>query len=132
MIVADASWIFPVTLGVDPPLRHAEELQEPEVHAPEMLDVEVLNALRKALRRGDIDDELATEAGSRLRRLPIRRYRHGLLLARVWALRDLLSAYDACYVALAELLDGELLTADRRMAVAATELLGAGRVRLVS
>ena len=35
-----------------------------------------------------------------------------------WALRHNLSAYDACYVALAEALDCPLLTADARMALA--------------
>ena len=37
------------------------------------------------------------------------------LLDRVWQLRDNLSAYDASYVALAELLDCNLLTADARL-----------------
>ena len=37
------------------------------------------------------------------------------LLDRVWELRDNLSAYDASYVALAELLDCNLLTADARL-----------------
>ncbi len=34
------------------------------------------------------------------------------LLDRGWAVRDNLSSYDACYVALAALLDCTLLTAD--------------------
>ena len=37
------------------------------------------------------------------------------LLDRVWELRDNLSAYDASYVALAELLGCNLLTADARL-----------------
>lgn len=37
------------------------------------------------------------------------------LLDRVWELRDNMSAYDASYVALAELLDCNLLTADVRL-----------------
>lgn len=37
------------------------------------------------------------------------------LLDRVWELRDNLTAYDASYVALAELLHCALLTADARL-----------------
>jgi predicted nucleic acid-binding protein len=40
------------------------------------------------------------------------------LLERVVELRNTVSAYDAVYVALAELLDATLLTADRRLAAA--------------
>jgi predicted nucleic acid-binding protein len=38
------------------------------------------------------------------------------LLARMWELRDNLSAYDASYVALAEALRCRLVTADARIA----------------
>ena len=38
------------------------------------------------------------------------------LLHRAWELRDNVTSYDACYVALAEALDGVLLTADLRLA----------------
>jgi predicted nucleic acid-binding protein len=48
--------------------------------------------------------------------LPIRRHSHRLLLDRVWALRNNLSAYDAFYVALAEVLDAPLITRDGRLA----------------
>ena len=40
----------------------------------------------------------------------------GPFARRVWELRDSLTVYDAWYVALAERLDRELITADRRLA----------------
>ena len=42
-------------------------------------------------------------------------YPTGPLLRRAWQLRDNVTAYDACYVALAEALDCPLLTADARL-----------------
>jgi predicted nucleic acid-binding protein len=36
-------------------------------------------------------------------------------LARIWALRDRMGAYDAAYAAVAEAIDAPLLTADRRL-----------------
>jgi len=53
-----------------------------------------------------------------LRALPIRRVPHLPLLDRCWALRANLTTYDAVYVALAELFDAPLLTADAKLAVA--------------
>jgi predicted nucleic acid-binding protein len=50
---------------------------------------------------------------------PLHRYPHDVLLPRVWELRHNLTAYDAVYVALAEVLDAPLLTRDRRVATAA-------------
>jgi predicted nucleic acid-binding protein len=50
--------------------------------------------------------------------LPVRVFPTAPLLPRVWELCDNLSAYDACYVALAEALETPLLTADRRLATA--------------
>ena len=48
--------------------------------------------------------------------LDLERHRHGPMLRRIWARRSNLTAYDAAYVALAEILDGPLLTTDRRLA----------------
>ena len=63
-------------------------------------------------------EQLAADSGwtalDVFRRLGMTRYPVFSLLDRVWELRDNLSAYDASYVALAELLDCNLLTADAR------------------
>ena len=48
--------------------------------------------------------------------LPVAVYPTVDLLRRGWELRDNVSAYDACYIALAESLDSTLLTADVRLA----------------
>ena len=66
-----------------------------------------------------IDPERGRVALGYLSDLPLRRYPHRLLLHRVWELRYNLTAYDAVYVSLAELLGASLLTCDRRLATAA-------------
>jgi len=99
------------------------------LHAPHLLSVEVAQVLARLVRTGAIEGQLA-ETGLRiLAQLDVVRYRHEILLPRVWELRENLTAYDGAYVALAELLDAPLLTLDARLArspghTAAIELVG--------
>jgi predicted nucleic acid-binding protein len=46
------------------------------------------------------------------------RYPHAPLAVRIWELRENLTAYDATYVALAEVLDAPMVTMDVRLAQA--------------
>jgi predicted nucleic acid-binding protein len=83
--------------------------------APALLDVEVLQALRRLDLQGAIPasrDDLTDS----LRALRIRRYPHGSLLEEIWSLRRNLTAYDATYIALARQLDATLVTRDERLA----------------
>jgi predicted nucleic acid-binding protein len=75
--------------------------------------------IRRYAANGEIDGDRGLSALTDLADLPLRRYPHGFLLPRIWALRNNLTAYDAAYVALAEALDAPLLTRDRRLAAAA-------------
>jgi predicted nucleic acid-binding protein len=86
--------------------------------APELMDLEVASVLRRQLRAGAIDLRRAEFALTDLAELPVRRVSHEPLLLRCWQLRDNLTVYDAAYVALAEALDADLLTGDRRLASA--------------
>jgi predicted nucleic acid-binding protein len=65
-----------------------------------------------------LDAELATRAFENLVLLPTVRHSHHPFLPRIWTLRDNLTAYDAMYVALAEVLKAPLLTCDRKLAAA--------------
>jgi predicted nucleic acid-binding protein len=85
---------------------------------PHLADSELTHALRGQVRRGRIDEHRARAALARWARLGLRRFPAVGLLARVWDLRDNLSAYDATYIALAEALDCALVTADARLAQA--------------
>lgn len=89
-----------------------------ELHAPHVLDTEVANALRRVHLRGDLADRRGREALDDFVDLEIVRYPHTSLLPRIWEMRRNVTAYDACYVALAEALDVPLVTADARLAAA--------------
>jgi predicted nucleic acid-binding protein len=131
MIVLDASAVVELLLGTGPGRAVAARIADPEVslHVPHLADVEVAQTLRRYVREGELDAASAAEAMDGLRALDLERHSHEPLLARVWALRDNLTAYDAVYVALAEALDTTLLTCDRRLARAPGM---ARRVELVS
>jgi predicted nucleic acid-binding protein len=88
------------------------------LHAPDLLDVEVAQVLRRYATAGELDAERGREALADLADFPLRRYPHDFLLPRVWQLRINLTAYDAVYVALAEALGAPLLTRDQRLAAA--------------
>jgi len=132
VIVVDASVVVGALVG-RPAIRGlAERLRaEGELHAPHLLDIEVVHAIRRLVRTGAISDERAIGSLQDLAELNLIRYPHGVLLERIWSLRHNVSAYDAAYLALAEALDAPLLTCDARVARAGghsaiVEVLGAG------
>jgi predicted nucleic acid-binding protein len=96
----------------------AQMLDDPDgaFFAPDLLDVEVVQAFRRLARSGAMSEARATGAVELLEALPVERRSAGILVPRIWMLRDNLSAYDAAYVALAEALDCALLTCDARSA----------------
>ena len=115
MIVLDASAAV-LALCNDGDARRS--LASETVVIPHLADSEVTQALRAQVLRGQIGADDARAALARWTRLGLRR--HGVVgfIARMWELRDNLSAYDATYVALAEALACELVTADARLAQA--------------
>ena len=89
------------------------------LHAPELLDLEVAQVLRRLVREGTLSASRAEQAIQDLLDLRITRYPHPVLLPRIWQLRHKLSAYDAAYIVLAEKLGATLLTRDTKLASAA-------------
>ena len=132
MIVLDASAALELLLVTDLGRALADRLLEPResLHAPELVDLEVAQVLRRFERAKTLSAARAEQALDDLAALPLERYSHRLLLRRAWELRPNLTLYDAAYVALAELLDAPLLTCDAALArapyAARVELLGRG------
>jgi predicted nucleic acid-binding protein len=87
-----------------------------EMAAPEVFDLEVLQALRRMMRLGWIDQPRAAFAVAVFQTAPITRFSHSAMTTRIWALRENLTAYDAAYFALAEMLDAPLWTRDTKFA----------------
>ena len=137
MIVVDASFLTDYLLGHQ--TAHAvldDEVGDPArelLHAPDLIELETLNALRRLLASGQIDEQRATAAIGDLESARLLHYPHAQLRPRVWELRHNLTAYDASYLALAAVLDDPLLlTRDAGLAAAASASLGDDRVRYVA
>jgi predicted nucleic acid-binding protein len=118
VIVVDASAVLEVLLRTpaaasieDRILNAAESL-----HAPHLIDLEVAQVLRRYAMRGEISAARAERSLELFAQFPITRHSHEPLLARIWRLRENLTAYDAAYVALAEGLGAVLVTRDERIA----------------
>jgi predicted nucleic acid-binding protein len=121
VIVVDASALIEVLLGTAPSARVAARLfdERETLHAPHLIDVEVAQVLRRYARAGEMTARRGLQALEDLADFPIKRYPHQPFLSRVWQLRKYVTAYDAEYVALAEILDAPLLTRDARLAASA-------------
>lgn len=90
-----------------------------ELVAPVMLASEVPSTLRQAVYRGRILAGEGDEAFAAFLEMPIRIIQPENLLPRAWEIGKAVNAprlYDAFYVALADIEDCELWTADRRLA----------------
>lgn len=124
MIVLDASAAVDLLLATERAPAVAQALRSvSEAHAPELIDPEVLAVIRRFTQRGWLTPQNGTRAVQELGELALVRYRHAALRPRVWELRDRCTAYDACYLALAEQLDAQLLSTDVRLKRAAGGLV---------
>lgn len=117
MRVVDASVLAPALADDGPDGDTARaRLRGQSLVAPELIDLETTSVIRHRLRAGDLDDRRAGLALDDLMEIPLRRASHRPLLARCWELKQNVTVYDAAYVALAELLDAVLITADAHLA----------------
>lgn len=118
MIVIDASALLEFLLQTPLGRRVESRLfrDEDELHAPHLVDVEVVQGLRRLVRTGDVSARRAEDAIADLADLDLHRHDHVDFLERAWRLRDTITAYDAMYVALAEGIAATLVTCDGPLA----------------
>jgi predicted nucleic acid-binding protein len=118
LIVIDASALTEILLQTDRAKRLMDRAfsGSEQMHAPQLLDIEIAQVLRRLVRQKEITAARAEHALKDLADLVVERHAHQALIHRIWQLRDSLSAYDGCYVALAEALDAPLLTCDGKLA----------------
>lgn len=105
---AAAEYLLRTPLG----LKLAALIEQAFLLAPDLLDVEVMSVLRRAVLQQRLEESRALLALEDLMAWPIDRIPHTALLREAWQHRHNVSAYDAFYVAVARAYDIPLLTAD--------------------
>lgn len=116
MIVVDCAALLDALTGVEGTEELRADLAGEELHAPTLLDFEVVSALRALTLGGQISAARAQDTLTDFDAIPIRRWPSSAAFRlRSFALRGNLTAYDAAYVALAEALECPILTRDTRL-----------------
>jgi len=119
VLVVDTSAVVAVLVGRPTDQRLLDRLGgDGDLHAPHLLDVELLHSLRRLVGTGRLSEDRAADARADFAELAVVRYGHEPLANRAWELRDNLTASDAVFVALSELLAAPLVTCDARLAEA--------------
>jgi len=117
VIVADASAVVEVLLNTPSGLEIRRYLAAEEtIHVPHILDLEVLQVLRRYARLSAANSPRVEEALQDYASMQLNRHGHLALLPRIWELRHNWTAYGAAYIALAEALDAPLITRDHALA----------------
>ena len=93
----------------------ADFIDNVSLTAPELMDAEVLSALRRLVLGGHLEEVRALMALDLLADWPVRRVSHRDLTRLAWQYRENVSAYDALYVATARHFGLPILTADPRL-----------------
>jgi len=116
-LVVDASVLVAATSDAGCTGQWAEQLIASKILlAPQLALVEATNILRRLELAGVLERLEAACAVSDLLDLPIEFLPFPPFAARVWALRENITSYDAFYVAIAEQFELPLATLDRKLA----------------
>jgi predicted nucleic acid-binding protein len=108
-----------VGVGVHGDLARAELHDEVVLQVPAIFGAEATSAVRGLVLRGELSPIRAAAAVEQIRVTRTIQYPFEPFVRRVWELRAKLTVCDAWYVALAEWLETDLVTADERLVTAA-------------
>lgn len=108
---------------VDTPLAAgvAARIEDAEIHVPAHFDAEVLSALGRLHRGGDLSELEVEERVALTAQSPFRRHLLAPLLEGAWEMHHNARLVDALYIQLANLLDATILTTDSGMAAIAAK-----------
>lgn len=117
MIVVDSAAVVDALTAVAGTDELRDRLSRETLHAPHLIDFEVVSALRGLTLGGHLSVNRVEDLLIDFNDLPLQRWPSAdALRRRAFQLRDNVSAYDAAYVALAEAIDCPLVTRDGRLA----------------
>ncbi|WP_232236083.1 type II toxin-antitoxin system VapC family toxin [Nocardia sp. BMG51109] len=115
-IVLDASAMVDVLIHNNRTAAVSARITSAILHVPAHFDAEVLSALERLNRTGDLSDVAVDTALSRLARAPLTRHPLMNLTIGAWSKRAAIRLADALYVELSEQLKMPLITTDGRLA----------------
>lgn len=117
-IVVDASVVVEILTGQPTRTQLLPILVDSRtsVHAPVLLDHEVLSATRRIELAGRLDPARGAQLLDDLAEFDIERHLLAPLSPSVWSMRTWATIADAYYVSLAKMLEAPLLTTDQRLA----------------
>lgn len=114
MIVVDTSALVQILVGNASPQLTARVASASSLHAPHLLDTEVVSALRGLTLGKHLTARRARAALDDFLDLPLVRYPPSPLVIELWVRRHAHTAYDATFIALADALRFPLVTCDAR------------------
>lgn len=117
-LVVDASAM--VDYLVDSPFasRIGARIEGADINVPAHFDAEVLSALGRLQRGGDLSEVEVAERVALTAQAPFRRHLLAPLLSGAWALHHNVRLVDALYLELANQLDATIITTDSGLASA--------------
>ncbi|HEX2130518.1 MAG TPA: type II toxin-antitoxin system VapC family toxin [Actinophytocola sp.] len=120
LVVMDASVLVDLLAGTEYAAPVKKRLASTVVHAPAHMDAEVLSALGRLQRAGELTTADVDGALAALNTFPVTRHPVVELAAGAWARRADLRLTDALYIELAARLRVPVLTTDHRLARASS------------
>ena len=117
-VIVDASAMVDLLVGSTLAASIEDRLRGHELHVPSHFDAEVLSALGRLQRAGELTVRQVTSRLQRVAAAPIHRHLLAPLLVGAWKLRHNLRLVDALYVELADRLDALIVTTDAGFAAA--------------